>query len=118
MPKYCARSTASIALTARRFGYRLHGHDIVIKLCIDTNEVINLTEFSGLVKQVVSRYDRILLEDIIGDDAIIEDLLARILSEMKNSLATRGVAFNDLWCEASIPDGDIIVSIGELAEKG
>ncbi|MCE4600819.1 MAG: hypothetical protein F7C38_04560 [Desulfurococcales archaeon] len=115
MPVYCSRAVASIALSAGKLGYSLHGHDVWIRVCIKTRSVVDISWFSGLVRDTVSRYDHTLLDDVLGDGALIEDLLFNVLNSIRESISKEKIELLDAWCEASIPDGDIIVSIGELA---
>ncbi len=108
MPVYCASATASIALRAERFGYRVHGHDVVVRVCVEVGRIVDLVEYSRLVEDVVSRFDhRPLWEVLEIGDPLLEHLAAEALRGVVQRL---GGDVDDAWCEVSVPEGTIIVS--------
>ena len=112
VPVYCSWGTVSVALRAGRFGYGLHGHDVRIQVCLRTRGVVDLSLLHRLVSGAASRYThRPLWETLCPGDPLIEHLAARILVEVSSTVDGSEVV--EAWAEAEVPEGRIIVSLGE-----
>ena len=108
--RYCTGAIASVALTAGRLGdSELHGHDVSIRVCIDSDRIIDIELLREITRETVEAYDHTSLEESIGPGALIEDLLAEIQRGVKASLRRRGIEARGVVVEGSIPSGTIIL---------
>ncbi len=116
MPVYCSDTVLSIALTASKLGYKnVHGHDVHVRLCIKVNRIIDIEMIYAIIRRIGEKYDHRVLDDILGEGALIEDLLKAIIHDAIKEL---GVEFDSLWAEARVPHGTIIVFQNEGLPKG
>jgi len=123
MPVYCASAVASVALKAERFGYRLHGHDVELTVCIDLTKPyveLDLTALSRAVADEVAKFSHApLWERLCIEDPLIEHLAAAVLSKVIERLQKEAGIYIDMSrarVEARVPEGKIIVS-GAEAER-
>lgn len=117
MPRYCSSTTVSIALRAGRFDGRLHGHDVVLRVCIDSGGVVDVRLLRRVLETVASRYDHVFIDEALGGDALIEDLAARVLIEVLEEAGRLKVGVGDASVKAIIPDGEIILSKREAEAR-
>jgi len=111
MPVYCSTAVASVALKAERFGYRLHGHDVELTVCVESPEPLDLVRVRDAVAGEAARFSHApLWEMLCAEDPLVEDLAAAVLLGVARRL---GVAPERVWVEARVPEGKIIVSGSE-----
>ncbi len=108
--RYCVEGVISVALSAGKIGYQgIHGHDVNIRVCIETHLIIDLEALYENLNNVLKKYDHKNLDEVLGRGAIIEDLLHAILDEMRKKLNEKQFLYNKVWGEARVPHGIIIV---------
>lgn len=110
LPEYCVSTIVSIALRAARFDGRLHGHDVGVKACVKTSTVVDITVLKRLLEEAASSYDHVFLDEVIGGEPLIEDLISALLNGLLDRLNDAGIRFSGAWIKAIIPDGEIILS--------
>ena len=74
MLKYCVEKTASVAMKIAKWGYGVHGHDLIIIACWNTLKVYDIEELDRLLARIVDTIDHRALWEVIGGE-LIEDLL-------------------------------------------
>ncbi|MCE4622447.1 MAG: 6-carboxytetrahydropterin synthase [Desulfurococcales archaeon] len=116
MPRYCVSTIVSIALRARRFDGRLHGHDVTVKICIETPTRLDIVKLKQLLQETASKYDHTFIDETLGGEPLIEDLAAKILVEFIEYLSKLELTITDAWIKAIIPDGEIILSKEDLGK--
>jgi len=116
LPRYCVSTIVSIALRARRFDGRLHGHDVTVKICIETPTRVDLAKLKMLLQETASKYDHTFIDEVLDGEPLIEDLAARILLEFIEYLGKLEISITDTWIKAIIPDGEIILSKEDLGK--
>ncbi len=103
MWRYCVEDWVSIALKASQLGYRLHGHDVRVTLCIESDRIVDVEEVASRLKSMLDRLDyRPLWESLGGEDPLIEDLLVTIAGEAVKA------GFRISSVSATLPRGRII----------
>lgn len=103
MWRYCVSDWVSIALKASRLGYSLHGHDVKVTLCIESDRIVDVEEVARSLRSVLDRLDyRPLWESLGREDPLVEDLLVEIAGEAVKA----GVRVSSV--SAALPRGRII----------
>lgn len=116
MPRYCVSTIVSIALRARRFDGRLHGHDVTVKVCIETPTRVDIVRLKQVLHETASKYDHAFIDEVLGGEPLIEDLATRILLEFIENLSKLEISITDAQIKAIIPDGEIILSKEDLGK--
>ena len=108
--RYCTSAVASVALTAGKLGAAgLHGHDVRVKVCIDSDRIVDIEFLKEITREAVGAYDHASLDESIGPGALIEDLLAEVQRRITASLEKKGIEARVASVEGSIPSGTIIL---------
>ncbi len=79
--EYCVEKTASVAMKIARWGYGVHGHDLIIVACWNAEKVYDIEKLDKLLAEIVEAIDHRALWDVI-DGELIEDLLKYICSRL------------------------------------
>ena len=116
--RYCTGTVASIALTAGKLGgAELHGHDVRVRVCIDSDRVIDIELLREITREAIRAYDHTSLDESIRPGALIEDLLAEVQRRITASLEERGIEARVASVEGSVPSGTIILLPEEEQDK-
>lgn len=81
MLKYCVEKTASLAMKITKWGYGVHGHDLVIIVCWDARQVYDIEKLDRILTRVVETIDHRALWEVVEGE-LIEDLLKYICDRL------------------------------------
>ncbi len=90
---YCVEETVSIALSIPSWGYSVHGHDVRVRICVGSRARFNIDVIRGMLREALHLFDHKLLNDVLGGEALIEDMLEHVISLFQNKLP------NNMWIE-------------------
>ncbi len=80
MYRLCVSKSISVAM--RVAGYGLHGHDLVIEVCIDSTElrdgmVVDIEWLRSVLGEVLKPLDHSYLNEVLGLESVTIEVLAR-----------------------------------------
>ena len=105
----CVSRTVSVGIRVPSWGYEEHGHDLEIWACFRPDGRVDIEGLRSLLARLLDRYDHRPLWRVLGEDALIEDLLEDLCSSLERSLAESHASARPILVEARFASSRIII---------